>query len=82
MDRLRTERHPGVWHNGRLKSDGVKGSGVGCGGHGGWSEVHGRGEEIRGRRGWTWLGEERGNETGKIVLAYGSVEFCEATSIA
>ena len=24
MDRLRTERHPGVWHNGGLESDGVK----------------------------------------------------------
>ena len=24
VDRLRTERHPGVWHNGGLESDGVK----------------------------------------------------------
>ena len=24
-DRLRTERHPGVWHSGGLESDGVKG---------------------------------------------------------
>ena len=24
VDRLRTERHPGVWHSGGLKSDGVK----------------------------------------------------------
>ena len=24
-------------------------------------------------------GEERSNETGKIVIAHGSVEFCEAT---
>ena len=24
MDRLHTERHPGVWHNGGLESDGVK----------------------------------------------------------
>ena len=46
---------------------------------GGWAEVHGRVEEIRGRRGWTWPGEERSNETGKLVIAHGSVEFCEAT---
>ena len=26
-------------------------------------------------------GEERGNETGKIAIAHGSVEFCEATPI-
>ena len=26
-------------------------------------------------------GEERGNETGKVVLAHGSVEFCEAIPI-
>ena len=26
MDRLRTERHPGVWHSGGLESDGVKGT--------------------------------------------------------
>ena len=25
VDRLCTERHPGVWHNGGLESDGVKG---------------------------------------------------------
>ena len=24
MDRLRTERHPGVWHSGGLETDGVK----------------------------------------------------------
>ena len=28
MDRLRTEQHPGVWHNEGLESDGVKGCGV------------------------------------------------------
>ena len=28
VDRLRTERHPGVWHNGGLGSDGVKGCGL------------------------------------------------------
>ena len=27
------------------------------------------------------LGEERGNETGKVAIVHGSVEFCEATSI-
>ena len=26
-------------------------------------------------------GEERSNETGKVVIAHGSVEFCEATPI-
>ena len=36
-------------------------------------------EETRGRRGQTSLGEERSNETGKLVIAHGSVEFCEAT---
>ena len=25
VDRLRPERHPGVWHSGGLESDGVKG---------------------------------------------------------
>ena len=29
VNRLRPERHPGVWHSGGLESDGVKGSGVG-----------------------------------------------------
>ena len=38
-------------------------------------------EERRGRRGQTSLGEERGNETGKGVIAYGSVELYEATPI-
>ena len=45
----------------------------------GGREVHGRVEERRGRRGWTSPGEERSNETGKLVIANGSVEFCEAT---
>ena len=39
------------------------------------------GGEKRGRRGQTSPGEERGNETGKVVIAHGSVEFCEATPI-
>ena len=38
-------------------------------------------EEIRGRRGWISPGKERGNETGKIVIIHGSVEFCEAIPI-
>ena len=47
-----------------------------------WPEVHGRVEGRRGRRGQTSPGEERGNETGKVVIAHGrSVEFCEATPI-
>ena len=66
-----------------LESDGVKGLGLGWGGHGlgGWAKVHGRVEENRGRCGQTSSGEERGNETGKVVIAHGSVEFCEATPI-
>ena len=38
-------------------------------------------EERRSRRGKTSPGEERSNETGKFVIADGSVEFCEATPI-
>ena len=37
--------------------------------------------EKRRRRGQTSPGEERGKETGKVVIAHGSVEFCEATPI-
>ena len=47
--------------------------------NGGWAEVHGRVEARRGRRGQTSPGEERGNETGKVAIAHGRVEFCEAT---
>ena len=43
--------------------------------------VPGRVEGRRGRRGQTSPGEERGNETGKVAIAHGSVEFCEATPI-
>ena len=35
----------------------------------------------RSLRDQTSPGEERGNETGKVVIAHGSVEFCEATPI-
>ena len=38
-------------------------------------------EEERGRHGQTSPGEERGNETGKVAIAHGSVEFCKATHI-
>ena len=39
-------------------------------------------EKISGRRGQASPGEERGNGTGKIVIAHGSnVEFCETTPI-
>ena len=38
-------------------------------------------EEIRERRGQTSPEEERGNETGNVVIAHGNVEFCEATPI-
>ena len=38
-------------------------------------------EARRGRRGQTSLGEERGDETGKVAVAHGSVEFCEAAPI-
>ena len=43
-------------------------------------DVYGRVEERRGRHGQT-SPEERGNETGKVVIAHASVEFCEATPI-
>ena len=36
-------------------------------------------EGRRGRRGQTSPGEERGNETGKVAIAHGSVQFGEAT---
>ena len=38
-------------------------------------------EGRRGRRGQTSPGEERGNETGKVAIAHGSVECCEAAPI-
>ena len=39
-------------------------------------------EKMRGRRSQTSLREERSNDTGKkVVIAHGSVEFCEATPI-
>ena len=41
--------------------------------------MHGRVEERRGRRGLTSPGEEKSNETRKLVTAHGSVDFCEAT---
>ena len=34
---------------------------------------------LRVQRGDTSPAEERGNETGKVVVAHGRVEFCEAT---
>ena len=40
-----------------------------------------RGWKKRKTRPQTSPGEERGNETGKVAIAYGSVEFCEATPI-
>ena len=39
-------------------------------------------EKIGRRRGQTSPVEERGNETGKVVIAHASVEFCEATPIS
>ena len=41
-----------------VENDDVGGTGVGCDGHGGWAEVYGRVEEIRGRRGYTSLGKK------------------------
>ena len=38
-------------------------------------------EGRRGRRGQTSPGEDRGNETGKVAIAHGSVEGCEAAPI-
>ena len=45
------------------------------------AEVHDCAEGRRGRRGQTSPGGERRNETGKVAIAHGSVEFCEATPI-
>ena len=45
MDRLPTERRPGVWHSRGLESDGVGGRDINGDGRGGWAEVHGRVEE-------------------------------------
>ena len=36
-------------------------------------------KKRRGRRGQTSPGEERGNETGKVFIVHGRVEFYEAT---
>ena len=44
-------------------------------------KVHGRVEKTKGRHGQTSPEEERSNKTGKVVIARGSVEFCEATPI-
>ena len=38
-------------------------------------------EKLRGRRGQTSPGEDICNGIGKVVIARGSVEFCEATPI-
>ena len=38
-------------------------------------------EKIRGRRGQTSPEEERGNGIGKVAIAHGRVEFCEATPV-
>ena len=40
-----------------------------------------RGEKKRKTRPDVSPGEERGNEIGKVVIAHGSVEFCEETPI-
>ncbi|CAN0468548.1 unnamed protein product, partial [Ascophyllum nodosum] len=48
---------------------------------GGWRFMAALTEERKGRRGQTSPGEERSNETGKLVIADGGVEFCEATPI-
>ena len=44
-------------------------------------EVHSRVEERRDRRGYTSPEEERGNETGKVVIAHRSVKYCETILI-
>ena len=49
--------------------------------HGEWAEVYDHVEGRRGSRVQISPGEERGNETGKVAIAHGSVEFCEATPI-
>ena len=54
---------------------------MGWGDHGGRAEVHGHVEKRKGRCDQTSPGKERGNETKKVAIAHGSVEFCEATPI-
>ena len=80
MDRLSTERHPGVWHNGELENDGVKGEvwveAVTEGGRrfmAAWREE----EEDAARH----RQEKREATRGKVAIGHGSVEFCEATPI-
>ena len=41
----------------------------------------GGGSWLRGGKKRKTRPEERGNETGKVAIAHGSVEFCEATPI-
>ena len=38
-------------------------------------------KKRRGRRGQPSPGDERGNKIGKVVIAHGSVDFCEVTPI-
>ena len=38
-------------------------------------------QQVQISQGHTSPGEERGNETGKVAIAHGSVEFGEATPI-
>ena len=65
----------GRYCSGGLETDGIGGRGVSFYDGGEWADVHGRVEERRGRRGKTSSGEKRGNETGKVVIAHGSLEF-------
>ena len=51
VDRLHTERHPGVRHSGESERDGIKIKRMGREDHKGSAEVYSRVEEIRSRRG-------------------------------
>ena len=51
VDRLHTERHPGVRQSGESERDGIKIKGMGREDHKGLAEVYSRVEEIRSRRG-------------------------------
>ena len=81
MDRLCTEGHPGVGHNGGLGNDGGEAEvWVEAVTEGGWRFMAAwRQEEEDAAR---HRHEKReANESGKVAIAHGSIEVCEATPI-
>ena len=67
MEKLRKERHPGVWYSGGLESDGIGSWGVD---RGLWLRWRKEKKEAARHR------QEKGeaNETRKVVIVQGSVE--------